>query len=74
MGQIIGTVNVQVGSATTPRINSISYGGKNTILGAADLNATNAINLDVITYQANTNSFVLSPAGQAITNIDGGFF
>jgi hypothetical protein len=74
MGQVIGTVNVQVGSATNPRVNSISYGGKNTIKGAADFNGTGGINLDVIAYQANTNSFVLSPAGSLITNIDAGFF
>jgi hypothetical protein len=74
MGQVIGTVNVQVGSATSPRVNSISYGGKNTIKGAADFNATGAVDLDVITYQANTNSFILQPAGSTITNIDGGFF
>ena len=74
MGQIIGTVNVQVGTATSPRVNSISYGGKNTIEGAADFNGTGGINQDVISYDAATNSFKLSPAGSLVTNIDGGFF
>ena len=74
MGQVIGTVNVQVGSATNPRVNSISYGGKNTIRGAADFNENGGINRDVMTYQANTNSFVLSTPNSLITNIDAGFF
>jgi len=74
MGQVIGTVNVQVGTATSPRVNSISYGGKNTIKGATDFNFSGATNEDVISYQANTNSFIMAPASSLITNIDGGFF
>lgn len=72
-GQVIGTVNVQVGQPTTPRVQSISYGAKNSLKTASDLNLAGLIDGDIIVYQANTNSFIVEPVPlpQAL---DGGTF
>ena len=72
MGQIIGTVNVQVGPSPQQRVNSISYGGPRTLKSASDLDSSNGIDRSVITYLASTNSFVLQPFSPSI--IDNGFF
>ena len=73
MGQVIGTVNVQVGQATTPRVSSISYGGKNSLKSASDLNLAGVADGDIIVYQANTNSFIVEPI-PVPQNLDGGTF
>lgn len=72
-GQIIGTVNVQVGTAQNPRVNTLQYGGRS-LKSASDLSLANATNSDVITYQANTNSFVLKAVGELAPDLDAGFF
>ena len=74
MGQVIGTVNVQVGGASSPRVTAIGYGKSNTLKGANDLSLAGAEDGDVIVYQANTNSFILQPVDAEIANIDGGTF
>lgn len=72
-GQIIGTVNVQIGQVPNPRVNTIQYGGR-TLKSATDLSLANATGGDVITYQANTNSFVLQSVGELAPDLDAGFF
>ena len=74
MGQVIGTVNVQVGGVTGPRVNTLSYGAPNTLSKATDLSLAGAADGDVIVYQANTNSFILQPVDAEIADIDGGTF
>jgi len=73
-GQVIGTVNVQVGGTTSPRVNTLSYGGKNQIATATDLSLVGAQDGDVIVYQANTNSFIVEPAEAVLGYLDGGSF
>lgn len=72
-GQVIGTVNVQVGNATNPRVQSISYGVKNSLKTASDLSLAGVVDGDMIVYQANTNSFVMEPIPTP-TKLDGGTF
>jgi hypothetical protein len=74
-GQIIGTVNVQIGQSPTPRVNNITYGGRS-LKSANDLSLAGAQSGDVIVYQANTNSFIVEPASAVIPelDLDSGFF
>ena len=68
-GQVIGTVNVQVGQSVNPRVSSVSYGSRS-LKSANDLNLVGVQNGDVIVYQANTNSFIAEPAANVITNLN----
>ena len=72
-GQIIGTVNVQVGPTPGQRVNTIQYGGR-TLKSATDLELAGARDGDVIVYQAGTNSFVVEPATSIVPNLDAGEF
>ena len=69
----IQNINVQVGQGTTPRVTSISYGGKNSLKSASDLSLTGVVDGDIIVYQANTNSFIVEPVPPPL-NLDGGTF
>ena len=77
----IGNIKVTVGQATNPRTTAITYGSR-TLKSATDLSLENVQDGDTITYQANTNTFVMSNtiaiAEQVVTNlvgrIDGGTF
>jgi hypothetical protein len=73
-GQTIGTVNVQVGSQTNPRVRTISYGGSFAIKSASDLSMTGATDNDVIVYKAATNSFIIQPASVVVERVDGGTY
>jgi predicted transcriptional regulator len=75
MGQVIGTVNVQMGQSANPRVSTVTYGSR-TLKGAIDFNTQGIADGDVIVYQANTNSFISEPVSalQDISLIDGGFF
>ena len=72
-GQVIGTVNVQIGPTINPRVNALTYGGR-TLKSATDLDLANKNNGDVIVYQANTNSFIVSPVNALVPSLDQGFF
>jgi hypothetical protein len=72
-GQVIGTVNVQIGPTVNPRVNNIAYGGR-TLKSASDLELAGAKNGDVIVYQANTNTFLVEPASTLVPSLDQGFF
>jgi len=72
-GQVIGTVNVQIGPTINPRVNTLTYGGR-TLKSATDLDLANKTNGDVIVYQANTNSFIVSPVNILVPSLDQGFF
>lgn len=72
-GQVIGTVNVQIGPTVNPRVNNIAYGGR-TLKSASDLELAGAKNGDVIVYQANTNTFLVEPVSTLVPSLDQGFF
>lgn len=72
-GQVIGTVNVQIGPTQNPRVNTIQYGGR-TLKSATDLSLANATTGDIITYEANTNSFVVKSVQELSPDLDAGFF
>ena len=71
-GQVIGTVNVQVGS-TNPRAAVIQY-GQTVISKALDINMLGAVDGDVIVYKSASNSFIVEPIGDINISIDNGFF
>ena len=60
-----GTINVRVGTAVNPKVSALTYGGRN-LKDAADLELTGIADGDFITYQANTNSFVMESLGHAV--------
>jgi hypothetical protein len=73
-GQVIGTVNVQVGGATRPRVTAIQYGGANQLKQATDLSMAGAQDGDVVVYNQQTNSFVVQPVAAELPRLDGGTF
>jgi hypothetical protein len=74
-GQVIGTVNVQVGQSPNPRVNNITYGGRS-LKSANDLDLAGAKDGDVIVFQASSNSFIVEPAANVIPelSLDAGEF
>jgi hypothetical protein len=68
------TIKVQVGSTAQPRVSAISYGGTFALKSATDLSMAGALDRDVITYVAATNSFIIAPAENSRLIIDNGFF
>lgn len=66
------TVRVTVGQ-NNPSVTSLSYGTR-TIKSASDLNLTNAQDGYAIIYRADTNSFVIGPAGIAGVTVDNGTY
>lgn len=74
-GQVIGTVNVQVGQSVNPRVSSIAYGNR-TLKSATDLSLAGATEGDVLVYQANTQSFRVEAAADVLpkVDLDSGFF
>lgn len=73
MGQIIGTVNVQVNRQQNATVRSISYGSR-TLKSATDLFLDNAQSGDVIQYDATTKTFSVGPIQESPPEIDGGIF
>jgi hypothetical protein len=71
-GQTIGTVNVQVGSSPQT-VRTLSYGAS-TLKALSDVSMTGALDRDVVTYVAATNSFIIAPAENSRLIIDNGFF
>jgi len=70
-------IKVRVGTGTQPTATEINYGGTRTLKSATDLELLGAQNGDVITYQANTNSFAVVNAGTLpldLRNVDAGTF
>lgn len=72
-GQVIGTVNVQIGPSPNQKVSNITYGGR-TLKSATDLELSGAQNGDVVVYQANTNSFIVEPASSVVPLLDAGTF
>lgn len=72
-GGILGVVGVS-SNQTNPRVPAINYGGSRFLKEAEDLSLTGVQNKFVVTYQASTDSFVMSDSGAVATNINGGFF
>lgn len=73
MGQVIGTVNVQVNRQQNATVRSISYGSR-TLRGATDLLIDGASTGDVIVYNSDSKTFVVEPVSMAVGDIDGGIF
>jgi len=71
-GQTIGTVNVQLGSSQQT-VRTLSYGAS-TLKALSDVSMAGALDRDVVTYVAATNSFVIAPAENSRLIIDNGFF
>jgi hypothetical protein len=69
----IGTVNVQVNKQQNQTVRQLNYGIRS-LQGSSDLSMVGVSDRDVITYQANTNSFIVQPVGDSITDVDAGFF
>lgn len=70
-------IKVRVGTGTIPTATEINYGGTRTLKSATDLELVGAQSGDVITYQANTNSFTVVNAGTLpldLRNVDAGLF
>jgi len=74
MGQVIGTVNVQVNRQQGATVRSLNYGIRS-LKGSTDLTLAGAATGDAIIYDANTNSFSVAPVtGAIVSDIDGGIF
>lgn len=71
-GQTIGTVNVQIGSSRQT-VRTLSYGGA-TLKALLDVSMAGAKDGDVVTYEASTDSFIITPAENSQLIIDNGFF
>jgi hypothetical protein len=65
------TIKVQVGNQFTGKVQSIAYGTR-TLKSATDLSIGSANTGDVISYNSNTKTFVVSPAN--IVDLDAGYF
>lgn len=67
-------IKVRVGTGTIPTATEINYGGTRTLKSATDLELAGAHSGDVITYQSNTNSFVVVNAATLPLDLDAGLF
>jgi hypothetical protein len=72
-GQSIGTVSVKIGQTSNPRAVSINY-GERTLTSLTDVNATGIVNNEVLTYAADTDTFVFKQVVDTQLTIDNGFF
>jgi hypothetical protein len=72
-GQVIGTVNVQVNKQQSSTVRQLNYGIRS-LKGSTDLSLADVQDGDVITYQANTNSFKTQSIGELNPDLDAGFF
>ena len=72
----IGVINVQLGNQKAVKVQSVAYGGQGQSLKTMnDLSLLGASDGDVVSYIANTNSFVVSPVSvKGLTHIDAGTF
>jgi len=73
-GQTIGTVNVKIGQSTNPRAVSINYGTGRTLTSLTDVSVMGIVNNEVLTYAAETDSFVFKQVVDTQLTIDNGFF
>jgi hypothetical protein len=73
-GQTIGTVNVKIGQSSNPRAVSINYGTGRTLTSLTDVNAAGVVNNEVLTYAADTDSFIFKQVVDTNLTIDNGFF
>ena len=73
-GQTIGTVNVKIGQSSNPRAVSINYGTGRTLTSLTDVNAAGVINNEVLTYAADTDTFIFKQVVDTQLTIDNGFF
>jgi len=69
----IQTVSVQVNKQQNQTVRQLNYGVR-TIKNSTDLSLSGVQDGDVITYQANTNSFKVQSIGELNPDLDAGFF
>lgn len=67
------SVKVTIGQ-NTPKVSAVSYGGLRSLAGSTDLNLAGAQDGDVIVYSQSQKLFYVENIGNAITNIDNGYF
>lgn len=67
------SVKVTIGQ-NTPKVTAVSYGGLRSLAGSTDLNLAGAQDGDVIVYSQSQKLFYVENIGNAITNIDNGYF
>jgi hypothetical protein len=68
-----GTISVRVGTAQQPTVDALAYGSR-TLKSASDLELSGAANGSIISYNSNTQSFSVVPAGTLPLNLDAGRF
>jgi len=72
-------LNARINNINQPRVRAISY-GRTSLKSATDLNLSGVASGDLISYDANTQTFVAqSPSNlaqniQNLVNLDAGFF
>jgi hypothetical protein len=67
--QDLGPINIRQGSQANTKVSTISYGEPLLIGRAVDLNKLSANTGDAITYDANTNSYLLAPITVSSANV-----
>ena len=72
-GQVIGTVNVQVGPTTNPRVNTLNYGNRS-LKSANDVDLNGIQENGILAYQANNQIFVATTLNDLHPNLDAGLF
>jgi hypothetical protein len=68
-----GVISVRVGTGQQPTVDTLTYGTR-TLKSASDLELAGASNNSVISYNSNTQSFFVVPAGNLPLNLDAGSF
>lgn len=72
-GQIIGTVNVQVGEAINPRVNTLTYGNRS-LKSANDVDLNGIQENGILAYRANNQMFVATAINDLNPRLDAGLF
>lgn len=69
-----GVINVRVGGAAPlSKVDTLTYGSR-TIKSATDLELAGAANNSIISYNSNTQTFFVVPAGDLPLSLDAGNF
>ena len=73
---VVSPINVQIENQKSGKVQSIAYGGQSQQLKTmSDVSVVGAQDGDVLSFVADTNSFVVSPVSvKGLKNIDAGTF
>ena len=72
-GQVIGTVNVQIGQTTNPKVNNIAYGNRS-LKSANDVDLNGIQENGILAYRANNQTFVATAINDLHPKLDAGLF